>query len=235
MTDGAPSASAPLTARVISVEAATPAVSVVRVAVDGPFEWRAGQFATVCFDGFEPRDYSIANRPDDAGLEFHIRNGGSGVGAHVATALASGDPLTVSGPFGASFYRRMHGGPLLAVAGGTGLAPMKAIVEDALATGHDKDVHLYLGVRDEPDIYMERHFLAMTREHPNFRFVTVLAEPSVNTGRRRGLVGDAVAADFALLYGYQCYVAGPPAMVQACRQVLKLKSVPLHDIFADLA
>lgn len=221
-------------AKVVGIEPATSAVTVVTIKPEGDFDWRAGQFAALTFPGFERRDYSIANRPGEGILEFHIRNSGAGVGAHCAGGLCVGDDVGLSGPFGSAFFRRGHGGPILAIAGGTGLAPVKAVVEDALASGFDKDIHLYFGVRDEPDIYLERHFIGLTQAHPNFRFVTVLAEPTTHSGRRRGNVMEAVAADFQLLYGYQCYVSGPSAMVAACRQGLKLKSVPPHDIFADI-
>ena len=233
MTGTIERASTAVIGRIVSIEAAAPLVSVVRVRPDDAFDWRAGQFAALRFPDFEIRNYSISNRPGEGEIEFHIRDNGGGVGAHVASTASVGDPVEIAGPFGSAYFRRRHGGPLLAIAGGTGLAPMKAIVEDALATGHAGDVHLYFGVRDEPDIYLEQHFIALTRAHLNFRFVTVLAEPGEPTGRRHGLVGAAVAADFQLLYGYQCYVAGPPAMVQACRDALRLKSVPAHDIFAD--
>ena len=104
-----------------------------------------------------------------------------------------------------------------------------------MAANFDKDIHLYFGVKDEAEIYLERYFIGLTREHSNFRFVTVVSDMQDNSGRRRGMVGAAVAADFQLLYGYQIYVAGPPIMVQACRRMLKLKSVPDHDIFTDVS
>jgi naphthalene 1,2-dioxygenase ferredoxin reductase component len=85
----------------------------------------------------------------------------------------------------------------------------------------------------ESELYLERHFIELMHAHPNFRFITVISDPSENSGRRTGLVSDAVAADFQLLYGYQCYLAGPPVMVEASAHMLKLKTVPKYDIFAD--
>lgn len=222
--------------RVQAVDTASPDVRIVRLepASGELFNWRAGQYASFRICDQEPRDYSIANAPGDGVIELHIRRSGAGgVSDFICDELEPGATVDVQGAFGGAYYRARHEGPLLAVAGGTGLAPMKAIVEAALAGGHKKDVHLYFGVRDESEIYLERHFIEMTRMYPNFRFVTVISDPKEHSGRRTGLVSDAVAADFQLLYGYQCYLAGPPAMVDACAQMLKLKSVPRHDIFAD--
>jgi len=222
--------------RVRSIDAASPEVRIVSLEpVDGPlFDWRAGQYASFRIADLEPRDYSIANAPGQGVIELHIRRSGAGgVSDYICDGLKPGDSVDVQGAFGGAYFRARHDGPLLAVAGGTGLAPMKAIVEAALGGGMTRDVHLYFGVREETELYLERHFIELTHTYANFRFVTVISEPKENSGRRTGLVSDAVAADFQLLYGYQCYLAGPPVMVDACAGMLKLKSVPKHDIFAD--
>lgn len=222
--------------RVRDIDAASPEVRIIRLESEGAdlFDWRAGQYASFRIGDLEPRDYSIANAPGEGVIELHIRRSGSGgVSDYICDALKPGDSVDVQGAFGGAYYRARHEGPILAIAGGTGLAPMKAIVEMALASGFKKDVHLYFGVREEAELYLERYFIEMTHTYPNFRFVTVISEPKENSGRRTGLVSQAVAADFQLLYGYQCYLAGPPVMVDACAGMLKLKSVPRHDIFAD--
>lgn len=222
--------------RVRAVDAASPEVRIVQLEpADTPlFDWRAGQYASFRIGEHEARDYSIANAPGDDVIELHIRRSGAGgVSDYICDELKPGDTVDVQGAFGGAYFRARHDGPLLAIAGGTGLAPMKAIVEAALAGGFSKDVHLYFGVRAESELYLERYFIELTHTYANFRFITVISEPTENSGRRSGLVSDAVAADFQLLYGHQCYLAGPPVMVDACAGMLKLKSVPLHDIFAD--
>lgn len=222
--------------RVAEIEAVTDDIRILRiVATDTPlFDWRAGQYASFKIDGFEARDYSIANAPGEDFIELHIRRSGAGgFSDFICDDLKQNDPIDVKGAFGGAYFRENHKGPLLAVAGGTGLAPMKAVVEAAISCSLQQDIHLYFGVRDESEIYLERHFIDLTRTNPNFRFVSVISEPKENSGRRRGLVSDAVAADFHLLYGFQCYLGGPPVMVDACANMLKLKTVPKHDVFAD--
>lgn len=223
---------------VAELEQVTPDVRVLKIApTDGAvFNWRAGQYASFEFKGYEQRDFSIANISGAGLIELHVQKSGSGgVSDAICDEVSIGDAVAVDGPFGAAYFREQHKGPIVAIAGGTGLAPMKSIVESALAANFNKDIHLYFGVRDVSEIYLERYFIGLTREHPNFRFVTVISDMKDNSGRRRGMVGAAVAADFQLLYGYQVYLAGPPIMVQACRRMLRLKSVPDHDIFTDVS
>ncbi len=198
------------------------------------FDWRAGQYARFRIADFEPRDYSIANAPGDGDVELHVRKShAGGLSDYICGEVKVGDTVSVAGAFGGAYFRAGHGGPLLAIAGGTGLAPMKAVVEAALRSDLSQDVHLYFGVNSAEELYLERYFIGLMRDYSNFRFVTVINDPDDSSGRRLGMVGDAVAADFQLLYGHQCYLAGPPAMAEACRTMLKLKSVPNHDMFCD--
>ena len=223
---------------VAEAEHVTADIRVLKIAPkDGAvFDWRAGQYASFEFNGRDPRDFSIANSSAAGLIELHVRRSGSGgVTDAICDEVSIGDAVAVDGPFGAAYFREQHEGPIVAIAGGTGLAPMKSIVESALAANFNKDIHLYFGVRNESEIYLERYFIGLSREYPNFRFVTVVSDMNDHSGRRRGMVGDAVAADFQLLYGHQVYLAGPPIMVDACRRMLKLKSVPSHDIFTDVS
>lgn len=206
----------------------------IRPATGAPFSYRAGQYASVGFAGFDPRYYSIASRPDEPEFEFHVRAvGGDGVSDHVASGLRVGDAVTVTGPFGDAWLRADHRGPLVAVAGGSGLAAIKSIVETALDMGLSQDIHAYLGVRAEADLYMEERFSALTRDYGNLHFVPVLSEAGPDSARRCGLVSDAVASDFSDMNGFKAYVAGPPPMVEATESVLLSRGVLSKDIHAD--
>lgn len=222
--------------RVEGLEAATRDIRIVRLRVvsGGPFRFRAGQYARVTFGGYPPRDYSMANRPDEEPLEFHVRHaGGHGVSAFVAHGLRRGDRVLVEGPFGAAWLRRSHRGPMLAVAGGSGLAPIKSIVETALAQGRTRPIHLYFAGREDSDIYLEPRFRALARAHPNLRFVPVLSEPRAATNRRVGSLDEVVAADLPDLTGFKAYLAGSPEMVEVVVAKLARLGLPARDIHAD--
>jgi CDP-4-dehydro-6-deoxyglucose reductase/ferredoxin-NAD(P)+ reductase (naphthalene dioxygenase ferredoxin-specific) len=204
------------------------------VAAGGPFTFSAGQYGAVTFDRLPPRDYSMASQPDDPVLEFHIRHvAGGASSAYAAARLAVGEEIGVEGPYGTSWLREAHRGPILALAGGSGLAPIKSMVERALVLGMRQDIHLYFGVRDERDLYLEDHFTALSRSHPNLAFIPVLSEPAGATQRRTGFVHAAVAADFGDLDGFKAYLAGPPPMVEAATRLLQARGMRRQDIHAD--
>jgi len=225
-----------LLCRVVRIEDVTYDTRCIRLEIErgGPFAFSAGQYARVVFDERPPRDYSMANRPDEPILEFHVRQMAGGVASHyVAERLKLGEPVRVEGPFGSAFLRNRHEGPILAIAGGSGLAPIKSIVETALARGAGQPIHLYFGVRGERDLYLEGHFQALATSHPNFRFTPVLSEPSGATGRRTGFVHEAIDADHGSFDGCKAYLAGPPAMVEAATAMLSARGMRREDIHAD--
>lgn len=225
-----------MTCRVVRAEALTHDIKGFRLEIEsgGPFTFSPGQYASVTFDGVPPRDFSMASRPDEPLLEFHVRYvAGGSASSHIAKHMKVGDRVTVEGPLGSSHLREAHRGPILAVAGGSGLAPMKSVVESALAMGMPQDIRLYFGARAERDIYLEDHFRALERRHPNFHFTVVLSEPDGPTDRRTGLVTDAIAADFADLDGFKAYIAGPPVMVEAATPRLTARGLRAEDIHAD--
>lgn len=230
-----------LACKVAKLERMTHDITAVTLSVEpasleggGPFEFTAGQFARVTFAGQPGRDYSMANVPGSAELVFHIRHlPGGAVSGFVAEGLREGAPVTVEGPFGIAHLREAHAGPILAVAGGSGLAPILSIVEAALARGRRGRIHVYFGARDERDVYLETHFQALAARHPNLTHTVVLSQPSGPTARRTGFLHEAIAADFADLDGAKVYAAGPPAMVEALTPVLLARRTRKEDVHAD--
>ncbi|HKA00448.1 MAG TPA: FAD-binding oxidoreductase, partial [Candidatus Solibacter sp.] len=178
------------------------------------------------------RDYSMANRPDEGALEFYIRCITGGLSARIATQLQVGDSIRVSGPFGTSYLREQHPGPIIAIAGGTGLAPLRSIVSAALIQDAERPVHLYFGVRGERDIYNEPELAEWCTRYPNFKAHIVLSDERV-AGRRLGMVTDAIREDFDTLAGFHAYLAGPPAMVDAATPLLLQAGVAARAIHAD--
>lgn len=229
--------------KVIEAEQVTHDVLRLRLSIlaGGPYTFSAGQFARLQFPfarGIE-RDYSMANAPDDDLLEFHIRMLPDGaVSGRLAQSLNPGDEVRVSGPLGTAYWRSQHGGPMLCIAGGTGLAPIKSIVETALRSGVGSPVHLYFGVRAERDVYCESLLDEWQQRYPNFRAHIVLSEPGDSESggklpRRRGVVTAAVAEDFQDLQGVKLYAAGPPPMVDAAIELTRARGIPRRDMHAD--
>ncbi len=224
--------------RVVAVERATHDILIVRLGVaagEAPLAFTAGQFANLTFPGAPSRDYSMANRPGNELIEFHIRHVPNGtVSSLVHRSDIVGQTVTLRGPYGVSYLRHEHKAPILAVAGGSGLAPIASIVETALQLGMQQRIAIYFGARTERDLYMVDRFEALAREHANVTYVPVLSnEDAGATTRRTGFVSDAVRADHGDLKGWKIYSAGPPPMVDAVMAVAKSLGANGADCHAD--
>jgi naphthalene 1,2-dioxygenase ferredoxin reductase component len=200
------------------------------------FTFRAGQFAKLRFAKLPVRSYSMASQPGDPELEFHIRMvPGGAVSDYVARQLKTGETVEVRGPFGEAHWDDPQGarkGPLLLLAGGTGMAPMLSVLDAALNDGMPPEqIHVYHGVRGKRDLYAEDRLNARMRER-QFRFVPVYSMDQVDHGRQ-GLLHEAVAKDFNTLYGARIYVAGPPPMVDAVVYMATDRGASASQIRAD--
>ena len=222
--------------RIFHITEATHDIRVIGVDVidGGPFKFSSGQYATLTFANMPPRDFSMANRTNDDRLEFHIRHvDGGKVSDHILNGLKVGDRIKVKGPYGVSYLRELHRGPILAIAGSTGLAPIKSIVDTALQTGMKQSIYLYFGVRAERDLYFMNQLEQLAKKYSSLTFTPVLSEPSNKGTYRTGLVTDAVLADFDDLDGCKAYIAGPPAMVETAIEKLQLLGIRREDCHAD--
>jgi ferredoxin-NAD(P)+ reductase (naphthalene dioxygenase ferredoxin-specific) len=176
----------------------------------------------------------MANRPDEKVLEFHIRlMPGGAVTPYVSSQLKPGDTVKVAGPYGTSYLREKHAGPIVALAGGSGMAPIKSIVETALAHGMKQPIAFYFGARAERDLYLEGYFQALAERHGNLQFIPVLSQPDGPTRYRTGFLADAVRSDFTSLDGVKAYLAGPPVMVETATAALIDLGVRRQDCHAD--
>jgi CDP-4-dehydro-6-deoxyglucose reductase, E3 len=180
----------------------------------------AGQYVNIVLPDGARRAFSFANPPQAAGnatIELHVRRvpGGRFTG-QVFTTLREGETLELEGPLG-RFTLNDSDRPILFVAGATGFAPVKSILEDAFAHGVRRPMQLYWGVRRREDLYLVERVEAWQREHPNFRFVPVLSDlaPDDPWPGRRGLVHEAMLADHPDLAGHEVYACGSVRMVQA--------------------
>lgn len=206
----------------------------LKIEAGGPFTFSPGQYASVRFGDLPFRDYSMACQPEDEDIVFYIRLVESGrASAYLDEKLEVGDKVEVRGPQGTAYLREGRRTPILAIAGGSGLSPIRSIVDRAVALGWDQPIHVYFGVRDERDLYCLEHFETLAKRHEELRFVPVLSEPSAHTARRTGFVTNAVETDFDSLEGFTAYLAGPPPMVEAAQEMLPALGIPAQSIHAD--
>jgi len=113
------------------------------------------------------------------------------------------------------------------------LAPIKSIVDTALAHGLRQAIHIYFGARAERDLYLVEHFEGLARQHANLAFTPELSDTQT-TPRRQGVVTQAVAADLPDLVNWKAYVAGPPPMVDAAVEIVFARGLNTEDMHADV-
>lgn len=201
-------------------------------------QFLAGQYIDFQLKGGRSRSYSLANPPhDDALLELHIRHVAGGLFTDALfSTMKERDILRLKGPLGSFFIREESDKPMIFIAGGTGFAPIKAMLEHLFAEHTDRELILYWGVRSKKDLYMAELPQQWLAERPNFSFIPVLSEPAPEDAwqGRTGYVHDAVLADFADLSGYQVYACGAPVMVDSARDAfVRTRNLPEDEFFAD--
>jgi len=227
------------TGRVIGIHDVSPDTRKLTVEIDNkqrlPFS--AGQYVHLAVEGFEERPFSIASPPHEPLLEFHIKSTGRGLSAHIIEELKPGSPITLKGPLGSSHWRAEAVRPLLALAGGLGIAPLKSIIEACLYDRSHPPVHLYWGARARAQLYLDDYFRALARKYPRFSYIPVLSEEKDDTDSgppyRTGFLGHAVAEDFETLSGLSIYLAGPGPMIEATMPLLLHKGAEEDYIFSD--
>jgi NAD(P)H-flavin reductase/ferredoxin len=195
-------------------------------------KFKAGQHLNLLLDNGERRDFSMANAPRESdGAQLHIRHvPGGAFSTYVFEKLRRGDMLKVEVPFG-DFVLRDSNKPILFVAGSTGFAPVKSIIEDMMVKGIAREATLYWGARHRAGLYSNLPE-KWARENPRFRYVPVLSDVRAY-GMRYNLVHKAVLEDHPSLSEFQAYVCGVPVMTQAAKSEFIAAGLPEGEFFAD--
>lgn len=197
----------------------------------------AGQYIDFILHDGERRSFSLANPPHvKEFLELHVRHVPGGAFAeHVFTKMKEKDILRIEGPYGSFSLREESARPMLFMAGGTGFAPIKGIIEHAFALGVKREMRLYWGARAKRDLYLNDLALAWVGQHPHFTYVPVLSEPTPddNWQGKTGLVHNIIAAEVGNLNEYDVYASGPPVMVKAGHDAFVAKGLSAENYFYD--
>ncbi len=199
--------------------------------------YEAGQYINILLAGGARRSYSFtaASATTDR-FELQIRRIPDGrFTTEVFEKLSVGDALQFEGPLGDFVLHEPSDKPLIFVAGATGFAPVKSLLEQAFHIGIERPLYFYWGVRQRRDLYLAELPEQWAREHANFHFVPVLSEPAPEdawTGRT-GLVHEAILADFPDLAGCMLYACGSMKMVETARPAFIAHGLEENACFSD--
>ncbi len=210
----------------------------LRLPATDRLQFLAGQYVDILLKDGKRRSFSMANAPhDDTFIQLHIRHVPGGLFTdQVFNSLKVRDILRLNGPHGSFYLREKLAKPMVLVAGGTGFAPIKSLVEHALYEGSTRPMTIYWGARAKADLYLPDLPAQWAAAHPHIRYVPVLSEPAAGDAwsGRTGLVHQAVMADFPDLSGHEVYACGAPAMIEAAkRDFTGLCRLPEDAYYAD--
>jgi NAD(P)H-flavin reductase/hemoglobin-like flavoprotein len=241
--DAARSAPAAWQARVVAHELRAYDIAVVTLAPDQPLPYRAGQYVSVETARWPRiwRSYSIANAPrDDGTITLHVRAVGAGwVSGALVRHTGVGDVVRLGPPMGTMVCNSASARDVLCVAGGTGLAPIKAIAEDMGKWNTNRKVRIYLGARRPEDLYDWPDLERLVVRHPWLSVRAAVSHDPRHEGET-GMISDVVARHGAEHGGWgehDVYVSGSAPMVRATIGRLLELDVPLarmhFDVFTD--
>ncbi|MDM0077933.1 2Fe-2S iron-sulfur cluster-binding protein [Variovorax sp. J2P1-59] len=196
--------------------------------------YRPGQYINILLPEGGHRSFSMASRPHPQALDFHIRRIPEGrfTSGHAAR-LKPGDRLPVELPHGSFCFHAEDYRPLLMVATGTGLAPIKSILESLMDDDDCPPVSLYWGMRTEADLYLHDEIQRWADRLCDFRYVPVLSRAGAGWAGRRGHVQQAVAEDFEDLSEHALYLCGSPAMIGDAKRVFLARNASIDHLYSD--
>jgi len=199
------------------------------------FNFLPGQYIDILLENEKRRSFSLANSlVNNQYLELHIRLVENGYFTpDLFKNYNQGDILRIEGPHGAFFHKK-NNRPMIFIAGGTGFAPVKSIVEQLINDNNNLPIFIYWGVRDIVDLYLPELPQLWANVHHNISYQAVLSQ---NTDShwlgKTGYVHEALLKDFDSFDKYDVYASGPPAMIEAIKSELLKKGLNLDNFYFD--
>ncbi len=221
-------------AEIVGHEPRTRDIAVVTVRPDQPYPFLAGQYASVETPWWprEWRHYSFSSAPRSDGLlTFHVKAVPAGwVSGALVHRARPGDVIRLGPPAGSMVVDHRTDNGMLCLGGGTGIAPIKALVEDVARHGRSRPVEVFYGARHDGDLYDIDTMLRLQKSH---RWLSV--RPVISDGPTLGLSGELpqVVRKYGPWNAYDAFLSGPPGMVRSGVDTLVGIGIPSHRIRHD--
>lgn len=201
-------------------------------------DFKPGQFMQIKVPGIEViRAYSLASDPAHTDyVEMLIRLVPKGQAtSYVHKALRVGDKATLIGPFGDFFLQEDSNTPIVCIAGGSGMAPIRAILFRLKAMGMPRKVQYFFGAKSVKDLFYNEELQALEKEYPNFKYIPALSAPdeSDNWKGEIGLITEVLDRSTGDLTGSEAYLCGSPGMINACINVLNKHKIQKENVYYD--
>jgi len=213
----------------------TPNLVELRVKLDEPLSFRAGQYAEFTLDSGERRSYSVVNPPSSAHeLTFCVKRVPNGVFGTLLDHIEPGSSLYLEAPFGTMFLRDT-GRPIIAAAIGSGIAPILSILADGAEHKPETPIRFYYGARGAGDLVYLDEIAELSTRLKDFQFIPCLSQGALDSvpNSRAGRVTRVIAEDIKDGSLYDAYLCGAPDMCDAVGRLLEAKGLPESRIHTD--
>ncbi len=226
--------------KIISTVAVTSDIKKIDIKLINPPEihFKPGQYVQIKYHNPEGdidyRAYSIASTPDETDhIELNIKKIPEGLVSTYMHSLGKGDMVEFSGPYGDFFLRTDSHKKIVCVAGGVGLAPLKAIILYWETHQNERILELYYGSRTIEDLYDHETFRRIERKNENFRYYPALMNPDENWKGYIGFIHEVMEEKLTDGEDTEAYICGPPPMIDAAIKTLTGKGVTEERIYFD--
>jgi CDP-4-dehydro-6-deoxyglucose reductase len=206
----------------------------LRLPPNSNFGYNSGQYVNIT-KGTIKRSYSVANAYKESGvLTFLIKKYENGLMSNYWFDEAKeNDLLRIEGPIGSFFLRETQAENIIFLATGTGVAPIKAILESIVESPKklsNKKIWIFTGARNQNDIFWQPNEL---NEIPNLKYIPVLSRASEDWEGEKGYVQDVLIKQNILLENAQVYACGSNTMIESAKKLLIEKGLNKTNFFSD--
>ncbi|WP_408097923.1 FAD-binding oxidoreductase [Peredibacter sp. HCB2-198] len=225
----------PVGGKIISQQRVSSSVVILKVQLDSPLEYKAGQFVNVIREDQLCRSYSLASVSNNQTLELHVRKVPQGMMSNwLYDAELLGHKITLSGPVGECYLtHEMENDDLLLLGVGTGLAPLYGIVQEAIANGFKGKITLFHGGLRLESLYLVEELKNLEEKCPQFQYFPAYLTGESREGFLQGDLVELLKKHEFDIKNTTVMVCGDPDMVKKLKQTVFLKGVPSKKIFSD--
>ena len=225
-------------ATVLEMTPLSPTILGIRLQLDDDMEFQAGQYINLYIPDIGSRAFSISNPPSQSNIiELHVRLVPDGKGTMwLHNELSVGDQIDVSGPYGQFFVRSSDSQDVIFIAGGSGLSSPESMIYDLLEKGDNRQIYLFQGARNIPELYHREKFEQLAQDNDNFHYIPALSDEDTlgEWSGFKGYVNDAVKQYFnGKCSGHKAYMCGPPPMIDATITTLMQSRLFERDIHME--
>lgn len=199
------------------------------------FEYWPGQYLLIEHnDDDSTSPFSIANATHEKWLELHVFDPSyHPLSTALQHTLMQHEQVVIQGPLGSAYLHENTDAPIIFIAGGSGFAAIKPMIEHLFHTHTKRQMILYWGARHSQYLYFDRQVKLWQKKHDNFTYIPVISTKQQDWSGRTGLVHQAVIADYQDVSPYHIYLAGPSEMAFTARDSLLLCGADKTQIFSD--